>query len=163
MFSRVSLVLALAAVTASMPVSAQQDELQRCATIEDSLQRLVCFDKLAEKYRDNPPQEQPQKAVKAERQQTHRDAAARFGIEHKNAKDMESIDKLTVKIASRRQDPYGNWIITLANGQVWKQTESVGYFSWDEEDTYYIERGALNSFFFGREGANRRFRVTRVE
>ena len=64
-------------------------------------------------------------------------------------------------LAEREEGPYGKWRITLKNGQVWKQTDS-GYFSW-EGDAYYIERGALNSFFFGREGSNRRMRVQRVK
>lgn len=163
-------------------VLAQQSPLQRCAAIEDSLQRLVCYDELAQQQAaqqrvtknnarekgkgQNHGQQGAEQARQKGQQMRNKNAdrsEQRFGLEHKNAKDMEALDKLVVEVESRRQDPYGNWIITLKNGQVWEQIESVGYFSWKENDTYYIERGALNSFFFGREGANRRFRVTRVE
>lgn len=178
--SRFKPLAAIVGVLVSGPLMAQQVDLQRCAAIEDSLERLVCYDNLAEQQMQQRRSEQGQEASKhgqrvaeqarqkgqqmrAKKAQKSKDEAEqRFGLEHKNADEMDDIDKLVVEIANRRQDPYGNWVITLKNGQVWKQTESVGYFSWDDNDTYYIERGALNSFFFGREGANRRFRVTRV-
>ena len=180
MQKRAALACIASSIVMNASVAAQQTPLQRCATIEDSLERLVCYDQLAQKQADKTSvsgkerqakgnnhgqqvAEQARKKGQQKRSENGKSSEQRFGLEHKNAKDMDEIEKLIVNGASRRQDPYGNWIITLDNGQVWKQTESVGYFSWKEEDTYYIERGALNSFFFGREGANRRFRVTRVE
>lgn len=196
----------------SAATQAQQNEMQRCAAMEDSLERLVCYDNMAKNQQRQHGEDMQQRQQMGQQQQemgkqqremgqkrgkkqgqegrqhgqhmaeqarekgqtmrserNHRedddrqDNAERFGMEHKNADQQGKIEKLQVKVAERREDPYGNWIITLENGQVWKQTESVGYFRWQEDDDYYIERGALNSFFFGREGANRRFRVTRVE
>lgn len=162
----------------------QQSPLQKCAAIEDSLQRLVCYDNLAKQQasqqqenikkerakqkdkKNNHGQRVAEQARQKGQQMRNKDAQQteqRFGLEHKNIEENNGLDKLVVEIASRREDPYGNWVITLKNDQVWKQTESVGYFSWPEDDTYYIERGAFNSFFFGREGTNRRFRVTRVK
>lgn len=189
MMTRKTLLLLMASASLSIPALAQQSEMQQCAVIDDSLQRLACYDNLAEKQAKGQGNVQAQgkmknqqhgqavaeKARQKGQQMKDRNASAdeetdkkevmerRFGMEHKVTQGSEGVDKLVVDVASRQQDPYGNWIITLSNGQVWKQTESVGYFRWDADDTYYIERGALNSFFFGREDATRRFRVTRVE
>ena len=83
-------------------------------------------------------------------------------MEHKD-KEEGQLDRIEVEVAAKEQGPYDKWRIELSNGQIWKQTDSGGYFLWDEDDTYYIERGALNSFFFGRDGSNRRMRVQRVK
>lgn len=155
-------------------VNAQQGALQQCAGIEDSLERLVCYDNIAKRSQGESKQaegkargkaqaeKQKSKAQQAAKQRGSSSSKQAFGMEHKN-KEEGQVDLIEVEVASKEQGPYKKWRIELGNGQVWKQTDSGGYFSWDEDDTYYIERGALNSFFFGREGSNRRMRVQRVK
>ncbi|MCA1768295.1 MAG: type VI secretion protein [Idiomarina sp.] len=150
---------------------AQQGALKECAGIEDSLERLVCYDNLAKIQHGKPQEEAKEKnkskemkakaAQRAEWNDNDNASEQKFGMEHKSGSN--TVDRLEVEVASKKQDPYKKWQIELTNGQVWKQTDSRGYFSWEEDDTYYIERGALNSFFFGREGSNRRLRVQRVK
>lgn len=167
------LFIGMAAVAFSATSFAQQSGLEACAEIEDSLERLVCYDNLAKKEqsgeRKRQDRELPEQARKGkqkaaemrEKAQERRERASdRFGFEHKEKEETED-ERVNVTLAEREEGPYGKWRITLKNGQVWKQTDS-GYFSWDG-DAYYIERGALNSFFFGREGSNRRMRVQRVK
>jgi len=167
------LFIGMAAVAFSATSLAQQSGLEGCAEIEDSLERLVCYDNLAKKTQSGEKQRQdrelPEQARKGkqkaaemrEKAQERRERASdRFGFEHKEKEETED-ERVNVTLAEREEGPYGKWRITLKNGQVWKQTDS-GYFSWDG-DAYYIERGALNSFFFGREGSNRRMRVQRVK
>jgi len=167
------LFIGMAAVAFSATSFAQQSGLEACAEIEDSLERLVCYDNLAKKTQSGEKQRQdrelPEQARKGkqkaaemrEKAQERRERSNdRFGFEHKEKEEMEE-ERVNVTLAEREEGPYGKWRITLTNGQVWKQTDS-GYFSWDG-DAYYIERGALNSFFFGREGSNRRMRVQRVK
>ena len=177
------LFIGMAAVAFSATSLAQQSGLDACAEIEDSLERLVCYDNLAKKEqsgeRKRQDRELPEQARKGKQkaaemrdkaqerreqaQQSRKDterASDRFGFEHKEREETED-ERVNVTLAEREEGPYGKWRITLKNGQVWKQTDS-GYFSW-EGDAYYIERGALNSFFFGREGSNRRMRVQRVK
>lgn len=167
------LFIGMAAVAFSATSLAQQSGLDACAEIEDSLERLVCYDNLAKKTQSGEKQRQdrelPEQARKGkqkaaemrEKAQERRERASdRFGFEHKEKEETED-ERVNVTLAEREEGPYGKWRITLKNGQVWKQTDS-GYFSW-EGDAYYIERGALNSFFFGREGSNRRMRVQRVK
>ena len=167
------LFIGMAAVAFSATSLAQQSGLEACAEIEDSLERLVCYDNLAKKEQSGEKSRQdrelPEQARKGkqkaaemrEKAQERRERASdRFGFEHKEKEETED-ERVNVTLAEREEGPYGKWRITLKNGQVWKQTDS-GYFSW-EGDAYYIERGALNSFFFGREGSNRRMRVQRVK
>ncbi|RUO73717.1 type VI secretion system-associated protein TagO [Idiomarina seosinensis] len=169
--------LAALALMVATGAQAQEKELQRCAEIEDSLERLVCYDNITKEKQQKNSAKQKKKAenhgrdvaekarqkgqsMRDRKQQTADD---RFGMEHKKSEEEEEIEKIQVEIESKRQDAYDNWVLTLANGQIWKQTESVTYFPWNDEDTYYIEKGAFNSFYFGREGINRRFRVERIK
>lgn len=176
-----SLSIASAIWLAVPMASAQQSsDLKACAAIEDSLERLVCYDNLAkdkdgkqrgkakgEQMRnqraDERAAEQAQRRAEKEVKKTKPQANDRFGLEHKNDDADEPADRIEVEVANRREDPYGNWVITLQNGQVWKQTESESYFGWPDDERYFIERGAFNSFYFSREGSNRRFRVQRVK
>ena len=153
---------------------AQQETLKQCAEIEDSLQRLTCYDNLAKAQQGKSEyakekakgqgiaQERNNNAEQKASRSGGSSSSQRFGIEHKEKEDGQ-LDKMQVEVIDRKEGPYKKWRIVLANGQLWKQTDSGGYFSWDDNDTYYIERGALNSFFFGREGSNRRMRVQRVK
>lgn len=177
------LFIGMAAVAFSATSLAQQSGLEGCAEIEDSLERLVCYDNLAKKTQSGEKSRQdrelPEQARKGkqkaaemkEKAQERREQAQqnrkhtessndRFGFEHIEREETQT-ERLNVVVREREEDLYGKWRITLTNGQVWKQTDSR-YFSWDG-DAYYIERGALNSFFFGREGSNRRMRVQRVK
>lgn len=167
------LFIGVAAAAFSATSFAQQSGLEACAEIEDSLERLVCYDNLAKKEqsgeRKRQDRELPEQARKGKQkaaemrdkaQERREQGSDRFGFEHKEREETEE-ERINVTLAEREEGPYGKWRITLTNGQVWKQTDS-GYFSWDG-DAYYIERGALNSFFFGREGSNRRMRVQRVK
>lgn len=152
---------------------AQQQSLEQCAEIEDSLERLVCYDNIAKRQKSEAKQAEGKARGKAQAQKQkaktqqsakQRDSSSEqsFGMEHKDREEGQ-VDRIEVEVASKEQGPYKKWRIELGNGQIWKQTDSAGYFPWNEDDTYYIERGALNSFFFGREGSNRRMRVQRVK
>ena len=55
-----------------------------------------------------------------------------------------------------------NLIITLSNGHVWKQTEAK-YFKVKVNDSVFVERGVLSSFFLGMDDTNQRIRVKRIK
>lgn len=58
-------------------------------------------------------------------------------------------------------DPYDKFIITLENGQVWRQTD--GRIKIRDGDMVTIRRAALGSFLLQVEGFNRTVRVKRVD
>ena len=130
----------------------------------------MCYDNLAKRSvlgRSNVTEsfEQARKGkqkaaeMREQAQERRERASDRFGFEHKEKKETED-ERVNVTLAEREEGPYGKWRITLKNGQVWKQMTVAIFLG---RDAYYIERGALNSFFFGREGSNRRMRVQRVK
>ncbi|RUO76779.1 hypothetical protein [Pseudidiomarina taiwanensis] len=145
-----------AAVLISGGVSAQAvstEQLAACAQVENPLQRLVCYDKLAAGQgvtaatdATAPPTAKPE---------------SQFGKEHL-AEDNAQADMIYVVVVNAREDAYGKWVLELDNGQKWRQTDSQT-FRIQENEEYYIERGLLNSFYLGREGQNRRIQVRRVD
>jgi hypothetical protein len=149
----ISSVICGTAIAALISVNVQAQsvtdaQLAACATIENPLQRLVCFDQLTA----------GEKPTVAQRKANPED---RFGREHKEV-TQGAPDKIFVDIVAKSKDVYGFWVIELSNGQRWRQTEAGTYQLPDGAD-YYIERGVLDSFFLGRKDINRRIRVQRID
>ena len=84
-----------------------------------------------------------------------------FGREHRRQRDTDDGPHY-IEIVEAWQNPYGLWRFRLASGAEWHQLQS-GYFEYEEDGRYYIERGMLNSFRLGRDGSNRMIRVRRVD
>ncbi len=178
------------------------DELSICAKKEDSLQRLVCYDKLAQISKNKPSQQKTQQQPPVQVTTTERidplplteqrsqsklvlikpDQAsispvmepktvvdttnnisqqqATFGYENKQSTE-ELIDQIKSKITKVKKNRFGSQTITLDNGQVWQQTSGTR-LKLKRGQTVIIERGALGSFFIGKEGINKRIRAKRV-
>lgn len=132
-------------------------QLAKCAIIENPLQRLVCYDKVAA---GEAPVE------RSAGQSAARSPAAspeqEFGREHREDPTDNRPDKIFVELADVQRNYYGKWEITLKNGQQWEQVDSRTT-PLPLDGDYYIERGVFNSFFLGRVGENRRIRVRRVD
>lgn len=153
----VSYLIALFAVLCASPtVYAQteeqapqlQQQLAQCATIEDSLKRLVCYDNLAA-----APMKVPAKAP-----------AAEFGREHlgpQEAEAQEEQSRMSIDIVSHRKHPHGYLIIKTADGQTWRQV-SAEYFPLSDSGSYFIERGFMGAYYLGRTDLNSRTRVKRT-
>lgn len=129
------------------------DGMSECAAIEQALERLRCYDRVARAAggdagqsaarrasKDEPasrPAEPPRRAApvvgttapaSAERPEpgTDRDAAdvgRWFGREREPSAG-EQLDHLTASILSVRKGPLGRQIISLSNGQVWMENEA---------------------------------------
>jgi hypothetical protein len=180
------------------------DELGICAKNGDSLQRLLCYDKLAEKTKDSQPiprevqlqdpvqftttesfdnpsvMEQkassktelvkPEQIVVSQKDRpktvfsqtnTISKQQAIFGHEKKQF-NKDLINQIIAKIVKVKKNSYGNQIITLVNGQVWQQTGSTR-LRLKKDQIVIIERGAMGSFFIGKENVNKRIRAKRID
>lgn len=84
-----------------------------------------------------------------------------FGQENKQStKDI--INQIKSTILKVQKDRFGNQTISLANGQVWRQTDSTR-LKLKKDQIVIIKRGAMSSFFIGKEDANKRIRAKRVK
>ena len=176
------------------------DELSICAKKNDSLQRLVCYDKLTKKTNNSQLQQhqstlkvtttkkmdssvnlaqknlsgvaqmgaEPSKKPPAMQQQstdvvgdTIKQQQENFGKE--NIQRSENlVEQISAKVIEIQKAPYGELIITIEGGQVWRQ-KNRARFKLSEGEVITIERGALGSFFIGKEDTNRRIRVKRMK
>lgn len=85
-----------------------------------------------------------------------------FGRTRSSKGDRENEVKLLIqKVGSALVDPYDHFIITLENGQVWRQVE--GRLKIKTGDTVSIEKTAAGGFFLKLNGEGRRVRVRRVD
>lgn len=145
------------------------DAMQQCSKEENSLKRLVCYDKLNKDLRqfDNSPlpqssqRQQKESAATSSGQQPAPPSTQmeEFGLPKES--EMISEDKILVTVAEKRRDAHGKWIIQFTNGHIWQQTDSQDYYF--PESQVYIEKGFLGSFFLGSEASNRRMRVKRIK
>jgi hypothetical protein len=174
------------------------DDLSICAKNNDSLQRLVCYDKLAEITENSPSHQQkvqqqiplqvtpsmpstqqnqnnlvlaelkpPQKAHIIKPQSAFNvtnevnQQQANFGQEDKQrTKDL--IKEIQAQVVLVKKGTYGKQIITLNNGQVWRQTDST-YLKLRKGQAIIIKRGAMGSFFIGKHSTNKRIRAKRIK
>ena len=65
-------------------------------------------------------------------------------------------------VTSVKEAAYGELIISLDNGQQWRQIGSDS-MRLKENDTIVISRGAFNSFLLKQDGKNRSIRVKRTK
>lgn len=91
------------------------------------------------------------------------DAEAIFGLEHKQKPEDERPDRLQLKWTTKKKDAYGKWVITLENGQVWRQTDSTRFSFKNSEQWVVVVRGFMGSYFLEEPEHNKRIRVKRVK
>ncbi|MDP5147193.1 hypothetical protein ORI98_12195 [Shewanella sp. ULN5] len=167
--------LIVASTTAQANTGLEQ-QLSICAVKSDKLDRLICFDDLAAKVQQANANGHavavtlPAVAAQATAPAVQSNAvpvvssvpqnpAADFGLQKTVEEDL---GKLYFEVAAVTKDPYGKFIITLNNGQVWKQTENDRY-KLNKGQIIYIEKGALSSFLLGTDNRNSTTRVKRLK
>lgn len=165
--------------TATQANEVNLQALQACTFIENDANRLLCYDNtmagksLSRKDQagtavDAPANNSTTKAAVATgaasvavTQAPTKTKNEDFGLEHKEvAKDNDDEIKATVK--SVDEAPYGELIITLENGQQWRQIGSDS-MRISSNDDIVISRGMFNSFLLRKEGQNRSIRVKRTQ
>ncbi len=149
-------------------------DLRACAGVKNSLDRLMCYDKVSKRLNgdskvDYPapsaaPQAQvstrtPQPVV-AGSPQLQQAQPEQFGLEYKATFDTP--DEMRVDIASSKKDVYGKMTITTADGQVWKQMDSRK-LKIDTNQSYLITKGAMGAFYLQAVDSGKRIKVKRIK
>lgn len=186
-----SLIIVISLFVVSFSGQAATQSLESCVAIDDPVERLACYDKLAgrlpadtAKASGTAPSAVQPVAPKADvivpaapavtptapavtptvpAVEPTPDAEAIFGLEHKQKPEEERPDELRLKWTKKKKDAYDKWIITLENGQVWRQIDSRPFQFLNSEQWVVISRGVLGSFFLGEPERNSGIRVKRVK
>ena len=176
------LIIAIFLFAVSLSGQAETPSLESCASIENPVERLACYDTLAGRLPadtakasgtasrvvepvsprgDGNVPNVPAVTSTLPAVEKTPDAEAVFGLEHKSKE--ERPDKLKLKWTQKKKDAYGRWIITLENGQVWRQTDSKRFIFRNSEQWVVVSRGFASAFFLGEPESPVRIRVKRVK
>jgi hypothetical protein len=82
-----------------------------------------------------------------------------FGLEHKVILN-KKLKKLSFAIKDAKKSLRGKWLLTLENGQSWKQFDNTK-IRLKAGQQITIARGALNSFYLTQDGSNRKMLIKR--
>lgn len=172
---RLTLIMAAIMLVPVQANASIEQQLTQCATTADKLDRLICYDKLAESVKADTISTQtipttvatvavPTTAaaiVATAPQAPAAKIADDFGMEAKRVQE-NTVDKIYLEIQSIAEDAYGDIKVTFTNGQVWKQTDGRKY-NVKQGETVYIEKAALGSFLMGTDDRNAKVRVKRLK
>ena len=152
------------------------DALLKCKNTENSLKRLVCYDRVVRdmnqysgtqeaisrtlNIQPRPPVANvPNVAKTAPVQAT--EAQTEFGLEHKVV--VENLDDtMMANVTKISKTALGKIVVTFDNGTVWKQTNNVD-LKLSVGQTVKIERGMLGAFYATVDGMKKRMKVKRVK
>jgi hypothetical protein len=143
---------------------------QRCVSVADSLERLVCYDRIfgnGQTATAAPPAvaARPPPAAEAPRTTT---ATPEFGadqLRRSSGDDEAAPSKLTATVQELRETRPNVFRITLENGQVWQQMDMDSLFHVQVGDTVEINRGRLGGYRMARQsrGGSGWVRVNRLK
>jgi hypothetical protein len=142
------LVFMLPVATAS--ADALHDELRVCRDLPDDDARLICTVVATGA------------AVDLSQEDLFGKTGDEVGRTVEEATGSERIDSLSATVTKLQQYSYGKVLITLDNGQLWKQIDTSN-LRLRAGDAVVIERAALGSFMLKKQGSKRSMRVSRED
>ena len=173
------------------PVAAgEADDLQaeviKCGGIEDSRERIACYDRIAHsaasaaEEAQRPPREAQDETLAREETATPAlaepsprsataapltapDAIDDFGAEKLRHSGGELLDRVVAEIAAVRKLSRGNFQLALDNGQTWREIEYDKYTRYAVGDTVEIRRGRLGTYDLVSRKTGHRNKVRRIE
>ena len=184
-------VVALFVFTTGALANARDDVLEamgRCAAVADAQQRLACYDKVAPRLKQaiaTPPSSLDHEPTKSEQESWFGfDIGDLFGggssapttpeqfgkertQEHKAIREREEIESISAGVTEVAFTPFGQFIVFLDNGQVWRQLqgepERAHFRSNAKDNQVTISRGALGSYNLKLNDSVKIYKVTRVK
>jgi translation initiation factor IF-1 len=162
---RLLLLLGLIPIAGYCLADVTSDKLRACANIDDIHQRVACYDGIVASLPQPSLSAEKPRVSKADEPAAAAGVAAiteqqdSFGKEHwESEREGTTIEANVVAV---EKSGYGKLVVTLDNGQVWRQVRSEK-IRISEGDRVTIERGVLNSFSFQINDINRKIKFTRL-
>jgi hypothetical protein len=167
---RILVLTTLPAVFLPAPLWAQDSlatQLRQCSVVVGSVERLACYDQLARRPLPAPlptpmaaPAQMPQRPA----------PAADFGADTLPQAPpvpvpRSSLESITSPVTDFSFDVRGHFIVTLANGQIWRQIEGDTVnvpLRKDRTHTATVSRAILGSYSIRFDNPRGLFKVLRV-
>jgi hypothetical protein len=175
-FAGLSSLAVSAAFAQSLPPS-----VAACTAEKDSLARLVCFDREVAKYTQSSTRVAPTPSASAKvspsaatvvptQPPVASQPADEFGVAGQLARKRkaekedagEAVKELHASVSKLSNKPYGEFVVTLDNGQVWQQNEAKSSFVIKEGETVIIKPAKFGSFML-TTGSGATTRVHRIQ
>lgn len=160
---RLRWITAVAILVSANATAGIEQQLSACAANTDKLDRLICYDALAQRVKTKGPATPPvagAATVAAVPVTLPANIEDEFGNLKKEK--IDTVEKIYLEIASIKKDPYGALKLSFTNGQVWKQTDGRR-FKVKVNQTVFIEKASLGSFMLGSDDRNTTIRVKRLK
>lgn len=164
----VSLALRMAVCAAllvrwSAPEAAEAAEaasIERCRALNESAQRLLCYDTLFPRVSPSSGSSAPQPlpAAPTASGQAPDDAIQTFGL---NGARERAIKGVSATVTELHHEPDGRFVVYLDNGQVWRQIETDDWAPPRKGERVRIRRAALGSYML-ETAENLATHVTRI-
>jgi hypothetical protein len=179
---------ALAVPAVAGPRDDVLEAMGRCTAIPDATARLACYDAAAPKLKEalaQPPASLDHEPTKAEQESwfgfdvgdlfgggsVQPTTPEQFGKERtaqaQVTRQVEEIDSITSGLTEVSFTPFGQFIIFLDNGQVWRQLQGDGdraHFNKNPKDNRVtISHGSLGSYNMTINDSDKLFKVTRIK
>lgn len=144
---------------ASQPPQAYE-ALLRCQNLSDGAERLACFDQAAAAMKAATERRE---LVIVDRQQVRKTRRTLFGLSlpdfddifgggggDDEADEVESIETTVTRVS---RDPTGKWVLRLAEGATWRQTDDRSLGRWPRAGSkIVINRGMMGSYMAQIDG-----------
>lgn len=137
----------------TMPAFAAEEALLECRQIEDMAERVTCYDSFVDSLSESGPIP---------------DAQSLFGKDDAEAKRIvqttlaiEQIDRIEAQVTDIQRSATRKLIITLDNGQVWRQLDNQT-LRLKSGESVVVREASLNSFLMEKKSGGRSIRVKRA-
>jgi hypothetical protein len=150
---RLSKMVALLAVSAgsAMAADASLETARRCVQVKDSLERLVCFDRVFAEVPAAPAAPAAAAAVPAAAPELGDASVKRSAREREASAGPTSLTAVVTELKETRPNVVR---ITLDNGHVWQQMDIESLFYVKVGDSVRIEKGRMGGFRMARASGN---------
>lgn len=147
--------------SAAMAQTSVPPEFVTCSSIQKNVERLACYDQaiayLTQSAGQRAPAPSPEASFGLQASVPQPPAAAR--VEKPNQDEVTSI---TARVTELSTDRSGKKLMTLDNGQSWRELSKSSFVSLEVGDEVTITRAALGSFMMSVPNG-RHVRVRRVK
>lgn len=152
MLRQMASVAILIVLSASAQAAEEQmvERVAKCRSITTAAERLACFDRAAESVDPSVARSESERAF-ADAEDTPEEFGTRgSAIAKKRAEEQkaQSPDVTAIEgvVTALTRAPHGEWVVTLNNGQVWRQKQAQTTFVLKVGEAVSIKRGALGSY-----------------